>query len=106
QRKRSGEGGAAPGGAQVGDGFASRLSGGARLGDADRSFFESRMGFDFGSVRVHTGGAAHASAQSVGARAYTLGSDIAFADGEYDAGSDRGKQLLAHELVHVVQQSR
>lgn len=88
----------------VGDDFASRLSMGAPLADDDREFFESRMGFDFAGVRIHTDASANSSAQSIGARAYTLGSDIAFADGEYQPSSNSGRQLLAHELTHVVQQ--
>jgi len=88
----------------VGDGFGARLSGGVALAADDRGFFESRMGRDFGAVRIHTGGAADASARDIGARAYTLGSDIAFADGEYSPESGAGRRLLAHELVHVVQQ--
>ena len=39
------------------------------------------------------------------ARAFTLGRDVVFAAGEHDAASEDGKRLLAHELMHVVQQS-
>ena len=38
-----------------------------------RQAMEERFGVGFGNVRVHEGSAAHASAQSLGARAYTLG---------------------------------
>jgi hypothetical protein len=80
-------------------------SGAGRPLDAGtRTDMETRLGHDFGDVRVHTGTAAHESAQSVRAQAYTVGSDIVFADGRYDPGSDAGKHLLAHELTHVVQQ--
>jgi hypothetical protein len=54
----------------------------------------------FNGVRIHVG----ASAASIGALAYTHGSDIHFAPGQYDPYSARGVQLLAHELAHVVQQ--
>jgi len=65
---------------------------------------ESRFGRDFSSVRVHTDQLAQASAQSHGALAYTVGSDIAFAPGAYAPRTPHGLHLLAHELVHTIQQ--
>ena len=62
------------------------------------------MGRDFGEVRVHTGARAADSARAVGALAYTVGSDIVFAPGRHAPGTPEGRQLLAHELAHVVQQ--
>lgn len=41
----------------------------------------------------------------MGALAYTQGSDIHFARGQYQPGSAAGDELLGHELAHVVQQS-
>lgn len=80
-------------------------SGGGRPLDTDtRALMESRLGADFGEVRVHTGGAANASARAVHAQAYTVGNDIVFADGSYDPGTAQGQHMLAHELTHVVQQ--
>jgi hypothetical protein len=55
-------------------------------------------------VRVHNDGTADALARSVSARAFTVGSDLYFASGEYRPGSSDGDHLLAHELTHVVQQ--
>ncbi len=69
-----------------------------------RGFFEQRLDYDFGGVRVHHGPDASESALSLGARAYTYGRDIVFGAGEYSPGSGQAKQLLAHELAHVVQQ--
>lgn len=60
---------------------------------------------DFGAVRVHTGPAANAAADSVAARAFTVGNHIVFADGQYAPHSSGGRELLAHELAHTVQQS-
>lgn len=60
------------------------------------SFFQS----DFSDVRIHVGG----EAASIGAIAFTLGTDIHFAPGFYDPHSTRGQELLGHELTHVVQQ--
>ena len=70
----------------------------------DRAFFESRFGHELSRVRVHTDHAAAAAASSIGAEAFTVGTDIAFADGRYRPGTDDGRRLLAHELTHVVQQ--
>lgn len=77
---------------------------GSPLDDGVRASMEARMGQDFGDVRVHTGDAADASARSVSAHAYTVGSNIVFQRGAYDPGSSQGQTLLAHELTHVVQQ--
>ncbi|MGC2635540.1 MAG: DUF4157 domain-containing protein, partial [Acidobacteriaceae bacterium] len=76
------------------------------LDGATRSDMESRFGFDFSQVRVHTGARAAASARSVNALAYTVGSDVVFGTGQYAPHSDEGRRLLAHELTHVVQASR
>ncbi|MCA9997544.1 MAG: DUF4157 domain-containing protein, partial [Anaerolineales bacterium] len=78
--------------------------GGAPLSAVDRAFFESRMGVDFSHVRIHTGAEAVDTARTLQAKAYTTGADIAFDDGEYEPGTVNGRQLLAHELTHVVQQ--
>ena len=67
--------------------------------------FGASLGADLGGVRIHTGAAAAESAGSLGARAYTVGSDIYFADGGYDPDSPAGQHLLAHEVAHTVQQS-
>jgi hypothetical protein len=100
QRKAAGSGGAA-----VGADFADGLGAGAPLDTASLAFFEPRFGGDLGDVRVHADARADAAARSINARAFTLGRDVAFAAGEYQPGSARGRGLLAHELVHVVQQS-
>lgn len=82
------------------------MQGGGQPLDAEtRAFMEPRFGHDFSQVRVHADSHAGATAQSVSARAFTVGPDIAFAPGEYQPGSTSGKQLLAHELTHVIQQA-
>jgi hypothetical protein len=74
--------------------------------DADvRAHFEPRLGVDLSAVRVHRDGAAAASARAVDALAYTVGHHVAFAEGRYDPHSAAGRELLAHELTHVVQQT-
>jgi hypothetical protein len=79
------------------------LGRGGSLPASERSFMERRLGHDFGSVRIHTDERAAATAESVEARAFTVGSDIVFDAGEYRPGSQAGRRLLAHELTHVVQ---
>ena len=90
----------------VSDNFLSALGHGAPLDAATRNYFEPRFGADFGNVRVHADGEAAASARAISARAYTLGRRIVFGTGEYRPQTDEGRSLLAHELTHVVQQSR
>lgn len=63
-----------------------------------------RLGHDFSNVRVHTDPQAAESARSVGASAYTVGRDIVFGAGMYEPASSAGQKLIAHELVHVLQQ--
>jgi hypothetical protein len=77
---------------------------GQPLDVSTRGFMERRFGYDFGDVRIHTEALASQSAEAVAARAYTVGSNIAFRQGEYAPGTTAGKSLLAHELAHVVQQ--
>lgn len=60
---------------------------------------------DLSRVRVHTDARAAESARSVNARAYTVGSDVVFAPGQFNPASAAGKRLLAHELTHVLQQN-
>ena len=77
---------------------------GRPLEPGTRAFFESRLGADLGPVRIHKDAGAAASARDVGAEAYTVGRDVVFGAGRYQPSSEAGRALLAHELVHVVQQ--
>jgi len=61
-------------------------------------------GADFSDVRVHTGAKADQSARSIGAQAYTVGTDVVFSEGAYQPETPSGRHVLAHELAHVVQQ--
>ena len=79
--------------------------GGQPLPEPTRAFFESRFGYDFSQVRVHTDAKAADTARAVNARAFTRGHDVVFGAGQYAPGTTAGQRLLAHELTHVVQQS-
>jgi hypothetical protein len=78
---------------------------GQPLDVATRAYFEPRFRRDFGGVSIHTGEKAAESARAMNALAYTVGSDVVFAAGRYVPTSDAGRQLIAHELTHVLQQS-
>jgi hypothetical protein len=79
---------------------------GEALPASARALMEPRFGHDFGKVRVHTDARAGESATAVNARAYTVGRNIVFGEGQFAPETPRGRVLLAHELAHVVQQSR
>jgi len=82
----------------------SQRGSGKSLPDSERAFFGSRFDHDFSGVRVHADSQAGILAKTVQARAFTVGRDIFFGQGEYSPGSLEGRKLLAHELTHVVQQ--
>ncbi len=74
------------------------------LDSAARAFFEPRFGRDFSRVRLHSNAVAERSAQDVNALAYTAGDNIVFGPGRFSPGTQEGRQLIAHELTHVIQQ--
>lgn len=78
---------------------------GRPLDPMTRTLMESRFGYDFSRVRVHTETQAAQSAQAVHARAYTVGQHLVFDRGQYAPQTTVGRYLLAHELTHVVQQT-
>jgi hypothetical protein len=78
--------------------------GGVPLPARSRQVMESSLGHDFSGVRVHRGPDADESTRSVGATAYTVGNEVVLGSGAPEIASRAGQHLLAHELVHVVQQ--
>jgi hypothetical protein len=77
---------------------------GQQLNADARASMESRFNHDFSQVRVHTSAQAAASARSVNARAYTVGSHVVFGANEFAPETLPGRRLIAHELAHVAQQ--
>jgi hypothetical protein len=77
---------------------------GKPLDATTREFMEPSFGSDLSRVQIHADEAAARSARQLNAAAYTFGGHIAFARGAYAPGTTAGKELLAHELAHVVQQ--
>jgi hypothetical protein len=80
--------------------------GGQPLPDKILCLFEQRFGQDFRAVRIHDDSQAAALATQLHARAFTVGTDIAFAPAQYQPDTAEGRHLLAHELTHVVQHGR
>src|SRR4051794_7636605 len=79
--------------------------GGSALDPQTLASMQSSLGHDFSAVRVHVDPSADALSQRLNARAFTTGSDIFFQRGVFNPESDAGRETLAHELTHVVQQS-
>jgi hypothetical protein len=98
----------AEGGFEVGGGAEAAIQaargGGSALPEGLRGEFEGFFGADLGGVRLHTDGKAADLSRSLGAEAFTVGSDVFFGDGRFDPSSSGGLDLIAHELTHVVQQ--
>lgn len=69
-----------------------------------RTSMEARLGADFQDVRVYTGDAAASMNRQLNAKAFTTGQHIYFGEGRYHPDSREGQRLLAHELVHTLQQ--
>ncbi|MEM7797782.1 MAG: DUF4157 domain-containing protein [Chloroflexota bacterium] len=97
------------GGGKVSDETAEAIKsakgGGKPLEKGLASQMEKSFGADFSGVRVHTDDNANQIAADIQAKAFTTGKDIFFAKGQYDPKSEKGQELIAHELTHVVQQS-
>ena len=79
-------------------------SSGQPLDRATRAFMEPRFGHNFGHVRVHTNTNAADSAHAVHAQAYTVGNNVVFGANKFAPATHHGRELLAHELAHTIQQ--
>jgi hypothetical protein len=78
---------------------------GAPLESDVRGFFEPRLGWNLESIRIHSDDRAAAAARALRARAVTVGRHLLFAAREYAPRGASGRRLLAHELVHAIQQT-
>lgn len=85
-------------------GLDSTRSAGAPLPAPVRAFMEPRFGADFSGVRIHTGPEAASMGDQLNAHAFTVGRDIYFNRDQYRPDSDAGRELIAHELTHTIQQ--
>lgn len=92
------------GGGGTADRLPSSPAGGTPLPAGVRSFMEPRFGADFGAVRMHTDANAAVLSRQLAAQAFTTGNHIYFGGGRYQPETASGRELIAHELAHTVQQ--
>lgn len=108
QRRPEREGAIGPEGGDVDASTESAISrsrgGGEPLPEPLRGPMESAFGADFSQVSVHRGAHAASLNERVGARAFTVGSDIFLGRSAPSLASRGGQELLAHELTHTLQQ--
>jgi hypothetical protein len=81
-----------------------RLGAGHAIDGGVRQRMETAFGVSFADVRAHTDAKAAVVSDDLNARAFTVGSHVAFGAGEYRPGTPTGDALIAHELAHIVQQ--
>jgi hypothetical protein len=89
---------------ETADRIQSTRGGGQELDPGVRASMGAAMDQDFSGVRVHTSPESDDLNRQLGAVAFTTGTDVFFSDGAYDPDSTAGRELIAHELTHVVQQ--
>jgi hypothetical protein len=96
-------------GADKGSGISDRIKKtkgkGQPMSEKTARQMEQAFGANFSSVNIHTDEQAAALNKDLHSIAFTNGSDIYFAEGQYNPDSSSGKTLLAHELTHVIQQT-
>ncbi|MBI0319304.1 eCIS core domain-containing protein, partial [Streptomyces javensis] len=76
---------------------------GQPLDPSVRRDLEEQLGHDLGQVRLHTDRDAGHLTELLGADAVAVGQDIFFRENTYRPGTTDGQRLLAHELLHTVQ---
>ncbi|TFV50218.1 DUF4157 domain-containing protein [Bradyrhizobium niftali] len=91
----------ASGGGSGDDSIMNGLGSGEPLNPRLQNLFQPRFGPDLSGVRLHTGSDAQSAAESIGARAFAVGNNIAFGAGQFQPETNDGQRLLAHELAHV-----
>lgn len=89
---------------QVASAIATARGGGHAVPTGIRDEVAARVGDPLDDARLHTDSTADQLSRSVSARAFTTGTDVFFAAGEYQPSSTAGRELIAHELTHVAQQ--
>jgi len=78
--------------------------GGTPLSRSVRNYMEPRFAADFSAVRIHTGEAAAQQSANLNAHAFTIGEHVFFGRNQYQPESASGRELIAHELTHTIQQ--
>lgn len=106
QRKEAGHGSASSFGntSTVANHITASQGKGRQLDKNTQTFMSSRMGFDFSKVNIHADNDSASMSRHLNAKAFTVGKDIYFNSGQYNPSGGEGRKLLAHELVHTIQQ--
>ncbi len=102
--QRSGGDGASSVTTATQSGIRNKTAGGQPLSSEARSFMEPRFNADFGNVRIHNDPESAGLSNQLSARAFTYQNHVFFSRDQYQPGTSEGKQLLAHELTHTIQQ--
>lgn len=100
---RKSDGGDAVPGSVAGE-IANAKAGGAPLPKDVKAFMEPRFRADFGNVRIHKGERSVALNQKIRAQAFTHGNHVFFGKDKFKPDTHEGKELIAHELTHTIQQ--
>lgn len=82
----------------------SLLGGGQPLPKDVKDFMEPRFGADFSGVRIHASESSAKLSNELSAQAFTVGNNVFFSRGAYQPQSRDGRELIAHELTHTIQQ--
>lgn len=77
---------------------------GESMPENTREEMEGAFGADFEGVRIHTDDDAVDMSSELNAKAFTHRNDIYFNEGQFNPDQPEGKELLAHELTHTLQQ--
>jgi hypothetical protein len=101
QRKGEGQPGVSAGAAAE---IRSSMAGGSPLPPGVRGFMEPRFRADFSNVKVHTGEKAARLSAGLNAQAFTVGNHVFFGRDRFRPESGEGRELIAHELTHTIQQ--
>lgn len=91
-------------GASTQSAIQNKTTGGQPLSSGVRAYMEPRFNADFSNVRVHSDPESASLSNQLSARAFTHQNHVFFSRDQYQPGTSEGKQLLAHELTHTVQQ--
>lgn len=102
--QRKGDYGAPAIGSNTQSAIQNKITGGQPISSDVRSYMEPRFNADFSNVRIHSDTESAGLSNQLSARAFTYQNNIFFSSGQYQPGTSEGKQLLAHELTHTLQQ--
>jgi len=81
-----------------------KAGGGQPISSDVRGYMEPRFNADFSNVRIHSDSESAGLSNQLSARAFTYQNHVFFSQDQYQPGTSEGKQLLAHELTHTIQQ--